>query len=302
MTDTMDAVTADEVVDQQQLAEQLLAQARAQGVDLVGPGGLLNQITKRVLETALEAEMSEHLGYDKHDYAGRDGGNSRNGVRAKTVLTEIGPVQIDVPRDTDASFDPQIVRKRQRRLTGVDQIVLSLTARGLTTGEISAHFAEVYGASISRDTISKITDKVVEEMNEWFTRPLDRVYPVIFIDAIVVKVRDGQVRNKPMYVVIGVTTGGERDILGIWAGDGGEGAEFWLGVLTAQATTGDQYRSATVAAGMSTYVETRAMLRRAKHHPAAAARAASCSCSMTSSKVASVVIRDLAWARAAAAS
>ena len=213
MTDTIGAVTADEVVDQQQLAEQLLAQARTQGIDLVGPGGLLNQITKRVLEAALEAEMSEHLGYDKHEYVGRDGGNSRNGVRSKTVLTEIGPVQIDVPRDTDASFDPQIVKKRQRRLTGVDQIVLSLTARGLTTGEISAHFAEVYGASVSRDTISKITDKVVDEMNDWFNRPLDRVYPVIFIDAIVVKVRDGQVRNKPMYVVIGVTVNGERDIL-----------------------------------------------------------------------------------------
>jgi len=232
MTDTIGAVTADEVVDQQQLAEQLLAQARTQGIDLVGPGGLLNQITKRVLEAALEAEMSEHLGYDKHEYVGRDGGNSRNGVRGKTVLTEIGPVQIDVPRDTDASFDPQIVKKRQRRLTGVDQIVLSLTARGLTTGEISAHFAEVYGASVSRDTISKITDKVVDEMNDWFNRPLDRVYPVIFIDAIVVKVRDGQVRNKPMYVVIGVTVNGERDILGIWAGDGGEGAKYWLSVLT----------------------------------------------------------------------
>ena len=113
-----------------QLAEQLLAQAKTQGVDLVGPGGLLNQITKRVLEAALEAEMSEHLGYDKHEYVGRDGGNSRNGVRTKTVLTEIGPVQIDVPRDTDASFDPQIVKKRQRRLTGVDQIVLSLDRKG----------------------------------------------------------------------------------------------------------------------------------------------------------------------------
>ena len=114
-------------------------------------------------------------------------GNSRNGVRSKTVLTEIGPVEIEVPRDTDASFEPQIVKKRQRRLTGVDEIVLSLTARGLTTGEISAHFAEVYGASVSKDTISKITDKVVEEMTEWSNRPLDRVYPVIFIDAI-----DGQ--------------------------------------------------------------------------------------------------------------
>jgi transposase-like protein len=137
-----------------------------------------------------------------------------------------------VPRDIDASFDPQIVKKRQRRLTGVDEIVLSLTARGLTTGEISAHFAEVYGASVSKETVSKITDKVVEEMIEWSNRPLDPVYPVIFIDAIMVKVRDGQVRNKPIYVVIGVTVNGERDILGLWAGGGGEGAKFWLQVLT----------------------------------------------------------------------
>jgi transposase-like protein len=176
--------------------------------------------------------MAEHLGYDKHDPVGRNRGNSRNGVRSKTVLTEIGPVEIDVPRDIDASFQPQIVKKRQRRLTGVDEIVLSLTARGLTTGEISAHFAEVYGASVSKETVSKITDKVIEEMTEWSNRPLDPVYPVIFIDAIVVKVRDGQVRNKPIYVVIGVTVGGERDILGLWAGNGGEGAKFWLQVLT----------------------------------------------------------------------
>jgi putative transposase len=193
---------------------------------------LLNQLTKRVLETALEEEMAEHLGSDKHDPVGRNRGNSRNGVRSKTVLTEIGPVEIDVPRDTDASFTPQIVKKRQRRLTGVDEIVLSLTARGLTTGEISAHLAEVYGASVSKETVSKITDKVIEEMTEWANRPLDPVYPVIFIDAIVVKVRDGQVRNKPIYVVVGVTVHGERDILGLWAGDGGEGAKFWLQVLT----------------------------------------------------------------------
>ena len=225
MTDTIAVVAADQEepevattppvpVDQDQVAEQLLAQAKAQGVELVGPNGLLNQLTKRVFETALEEEMSAHLGYEKHDPLGRDRGNSRNGVRAKTVLTEIGPVEIEVPRDTDASFQPQIVKKRQRRLTGVDEIVLSLTARGLTTGEISAHFAEVYGASISKDTVSKITDKVVEEMTDWCNRPLDPVYPVIFIDAIVVKVRDGQVRNKPIYVVVGVTVHGERDILG----------------------------------------------------------------------------------------
>jgi putative transposase len=174
MTDTLEPVAAaKEEVDQEQLAQQLLAQAKEQGVELVGPDGLLNQLTKRVLETALEEEMSEHLGYDKHDPVGRNRGNSRNGVRSKTVLTEIGPVEIEVPRDIDASFDPQIVKKRQRRLTGVDEIVLSLTARGLTTGEISAHFAEVYGASVSKETVSKITDKVVEEMNEWSNRPLD---------------------------------------------------------------------------------------------------------------------------------
>src|SRR5918994_1130177 len=233
MTDTLEPVAAaKEEVDQEQLAQQLVAQARAKGVELVGPDGLLTGITKRVLEAALEAEMADHLGYDKHDPVGRNLGNSRNGVRAKTVLTEIGPVEIDVPRDVDASFAPQIVKKRQRRLSGFDEIVLSLTARGLTTGEISAHFAEVYGASVSKDTVSKISDKVVEEMTEWSNRPLDPVYPVIFIDAIVVKVRDGQVRNKPIYVVVGVTVHGERDILGLWAGDGGEGAKFWRQVLT----------------------------------------------------------------------
>jgi putative transposase len=148
------------------------------------------------------------------------------------VITEIGPVEIEVPRDRDGSFTPQIVRKRQRRLNGIDEIVLSLTARGLTTGEVAAHFAEVYGAGVSKDTISRITDKVITEMTEWVNRPLDRVYPVLFIDAIVVKVRDGQVTNRPFYVVIGVTVNGERDILGIWAGDGSEGAKFWLSVLT----------------------------------------------------------------------
>ena len=219
-------------IDQQQLASELVERARADGVDLVGPDGALTGLTKQVLETALDAEMSEHLGYDKHEAAGRDGGNSRNGTRPKTVLTEIGPVEIEVPRDRDGSFTPQLVRKRQRRLDGIDQIVLSLSARGLTTGEVAAHFAEVYGAKVSKDTISRISDKVLEEMTEWCNRPLDRVYPVIFIDAIVVKVRDGQVVNRPIYVVVGVTVNGERDILGLWAGDGSEGAKFWLAVLT----------------------------------------------------------------------
>jgi putative transposase len=240
MTEPVDTTDQDEmigsmttdIVDQKQLAGQLLEQAKEQNIELVGPGGLLGQLTKNVLETALDAEMSEHLGYEKHDQAGRNSGNSRNGTRAKTVLTEIGPVEIEVPRDTASTFEPRIVKKRQRRLTGVDEIVLSLTARGLTTGEIAAHFQEVYGARVSKDTISRITEKVVGEMTEWLNRPLDEVYPVIFIDAMVVKVRDGQVMNKPVYVVIGVTVDGERDILGLWAGDGGEGAKFWLSVFT----------------------------------------------------------------------
>jgi transposase-like protein len=230
MDDTIEPMTT--TIDHEQLAQELVESARTDGVSLVGPGGLLTGLTKSVLETALEAEMAEHLGYDKHDPAGRDGGNSRNGSRTKTVLTEIGPVQVEVPRDRDSTFEPVIVKKRQRRLDGIDEIILSLTARGLTTGEIAAHFAEVYGAQVSKDTISKITDKVVAELLEWQNRPLDRVYPVLFIDAIVVKVRDGQVTNKPVYAVIGVSVNGERDILGLWAGDGGEGAKFWLAVLT----------------------------------------------------------------------
>jgi putative transposase len=225
----IDPVTG-EILDERQLAEQLLAQAKAQGVGLVGPGGLLSGLTKTVLETALDAELTEHLGHEHGDTP--LGSNERNGTRSKTVLTEVGPVQIEVPRDRDGSFEPVIVRKRQRRLDGIDQIVLSLTARGLTTGEIAAHFADVYGATVSKDTVSRITEKVSGELAEWASRPLDPVYPVIFVDAIVVKVRDGQVRNTPYYVVMGVTTGGEREILGIWAGDGGEGARFWLQVFT----------------------------------------------------------------------
>ena len=221
--------------DQQRLAVDLVVAAKATGADLLGPEGLMAQLTKRVLEVALEAEMVEHLGYEAHDPQGRNGRNSRNGKRSKTVLTGLGPVEIDVPRDRDGSFEPVIVKKRQRRLDSIDQIVLSLTAKGLTTGEVSAHFAEVYGASVGKDQVSRITDAVIAEMTEWQNRPLDRVYPVLFIDAIMVKIRDGKVSNRPIYVAIGVTTNGERDILGIWAGEdsqAGEGAKFWQQVLT----------------------------------------------------------------------
>ena len=219
--------------EDKQLAEELVERARDEGVNLVGPGGLLTGLTKNVLEAGLEAEMTEHLGYDKHDPAGRErGSNSRNGTRSKTVLTDVGPVPIEVPRDRNGTFEPQIVKKRQRRLSGVDEMVISLTAKGLTTGEVSAHMAEVYGAEVSKDTISPITDRILAEMSDWQNRPLNRVYPVIFIDAMVVKIRDGQVTNRPVYTAIGVTVDGERDILGLWVGNGGEGAKFWLQVLT----------------------------------------------------------------------
>jgi putative transposase len=214
------------------LVGRMVTQAREQGLQLSGEGGLLQQLTKIVLESALEGEITDHLGYDKHDPAGANSGNSRNGARAKTVLTDVGPVEVTVPRDRQGSFEPRIVRKRQRRLSGVEDLVLSLSAKGLTTGEISAHLAEVYGAEVSRQTISTITDKVMDGMAEWQNRPLDPVYPVVFLDAINVKIRDGKVANRPVYVALAVTVDGCRDILGLWAGDGGEGAKFWFQVCT----------------------------------------------------------------------
>jgi putative transposase len=218
----------------EELVRQLTAQARAEGVSLTGPGGLLGRLTKVVLESALEGEMDSHLGYRKNDPAGDGSGNSRNGHRAKTVLTETGPVQISVPRDRGSCFEPKIVAKRQRRLGGIDDMVISLVAKGLTTGEVQAHLAEIYGTEVSRDTISAITDRVLDGLAEWQSRPLDPVYAVLFLDAIYVKIRDGQVANRPIYVALGVTADGERDILGLWAGEhgDGEGAKYWLRVLT----------------------------------------------------------------------
>jgi putative transposase len=215
-------------------ARVLVRQARSRGVALTGPHGLLKAITKTVIETALDEEMSEHLGYDKHEPVGRNRGNSRNGKRSKTLLTDSsGDVEVEMPRDREGTFEPVIVRKRQRRLSDVDEIVLSLYAKGLTTGEISAHFEQIYGASVSRDTVSRITDRVIEEMQSWSGRPLEAVYAAIFIDAIMVKIRDGQVGNRPVYAAIGVDLDGNKDILGMWAGDGdGESAKFWMAVLT----------------------------------------------------------------------
>jgi putative transposase len=218
----------------QQLVRELTERARAGGLKLTGQDGLLGQLTKMVIEGALEGELDDHLGYGRHDPQGRNGGNSRNGRRAKTVLTDTGPVEISVPRDRESTFEPKIVAKRQRRLPGVEDMVISLSAKGLTHGEISAHLAEVYGAEVSKQTISVITDKVMEGMAEWQNRPLDPVYAVIFIDAIMVKIREGQVANRPVYLALGVTAEGTRDVLGLWAGEhgDGEGAKYWLRVLT----------------------------------------------------------------------
>lgn len=227
-----ESVSTDAVDDQ--LVRQLAQRARSEGLRLTGEGGLLQHLTKVVVEAALDGEMDDHLGYAKHDPADRDGGNSRNGKRGKSLLTEAGPVDIEVPRDRDASFQPQLVAKRQRRLTGLDDLVISLSAKGLTHGEISAHLAEVYGAAVSKQTISTITDRVLDGLAEWQSRPLDPVYPVIFIDAINVKIREGQVANRPIYVALAVTVDGTRDILGLWAGEhgDGEGPKFWLRVLS----------------------------------------------------------------------
>ena len=219
---------------EEELARQLAERARAEGLSLTGPGGLLGRLTKVVLESALDGEMDAHLGYRKHDPAGDGSGNSRNGKRAKTVVTDVGPVQIEVPRDRDASFEPKIVAKRQRRLSGVDDLVISLVAKGLTTGEVQAHLAEIYGVEVSRETVSNITDRVLDGLAGWQSRPLDAVYAVLFIDVINVKIRDGNVANRPIYVALAVTADGERDVLGLWAGEhgDGEGAKYWLRVLT----------------------------------------------------------------------
>jgi putative transposase len=235
VTDTTEATEAmidpvtGEIIDQKELAEKL-AQAKEQGVSLVGPGGLLNQLTKNVLETALEAELTEHLGHEHGEVPIAE--NMRNGTRAKTVLTEIGPVQIEVPRDRDGSFEPVIVPKRKRRLEGIDQIVLSLSARGLTTGEIAAHFDEVYGAMVSKDTISRITSEGRRGTRRVVGPALGSALP-------------GDLRRRHRGQSAR-RAGAQHPVLrrhgchhergagdpGVWAGDGAEGARFWLQVFS----------------------------------------------------------------------
>jgi len=215
------------------LAEGLVAAARAQGVQLTGPGGLLTGLTKKVLETALQVEMADHLGYEPHDPSGNGSGNSRNGMTTKTVRTEIGDVRIEVPRDRAGTFEPVVVPKHQRRLDGFDANVLSLYAKGMTTGDIANHLSDIYGTDVSRELVSKVTYAITGEMIEWQNRPLDPVYPVMLIDAIVLKIRDGQVANRPVYVAMGISLDGKREILGMWIGPtGGEGAKQWANMLT----------------------------------------------------------------------
>ena len=216
-----------------ELADELLGKAQAEGVELLGPDGLLSQVTKAVLERALAEEMTGHLGYDKHDPAGRGSGNNRNGTTGKTVLSDIGAVDLAVPRDRNGTFEPQIVRKGQTRLKGFNDRIIALYARGMTTRDIRAHLREIYDVEVSPDLISRVTDAVAEELAEWQGRPLDRVYPVIFIDALMVKIRDGVVANRPVYLAIGIDCDGAKQVLGLWVGPTtGESAKFWLTVLS----------------------------------------------------------------------
>jgi transposase-like protein len=217
----------------EQLADELLARAQEQGAELLGPDGLLSQVTKAVLERALGEELTAHLGYEKHDPAGRGSGNSRNGSTPKRLLTEIGGIDLEVPRDRAGSFEPQIVRKGQTRLDGFNDRIIALYARGMTTRDIRAHLREMYDVDVSPDLISRVTDAVVEELQEWQARPLDRVYPVVFIDALMVKIRDGVVANRPVYLAIGIDCDGAKQVLGMWVGPAtGESSKFWLTVLS----------------------------------------------------------------------
>jgi transposase-like protein len=197
--------------------------------ELSGPGGLLSQLAGRVVEAALEAELTEHLG---HPLGGvPQGSNVRNGATAKTLQTDLGPVAIQTPRDREGSFEPQLVAKRQTRLAGLDEKILGLYAGGMTVRDISSHLSELYGTEIGRDTISRITDAVLEDVQAWRTRPLEEVYPIVYLDAMVVKVReDRSVTNRSCYLALGVTCDGDREVLGLWWRDS-EGSKFWLSVL-----------------------------------------------------------------------
>ena len=200
--------------------------------DLIGENGLLKQLTKAVIERALQAELTTHLGYEKHSPEGYMSGNSRNGVSAKQLKGDFGEVEIEVPRDRQGSFEPKLVAKGQTRFAGFDDKILSLYARGMTTREIQGHLEEMYQVEVSPALISNVTEAVIEEVKAWQTRPLDAVYPIMYLDALVVKMRtDGRVENRAVYVAIGITLAGMKEVLGLWT-SANEGAKFWLQVLT----------------------------------------------------------------------
>lgn len=220
-------------LEMREWADELVARARAEGVELTGDNGLLTAMVRQVLQTGLNVELAEHLGYAPYASEGRGSGNNRNGSYSKTITTEIGQVAVDMPRDRLGTFEPVTIPKHVRRLDGLTGNVISLYAKGMTTGDIQQHLAEIYGTEISRETISKITDQIVEDMLAWQHRPLESVYAVLLIDAIVVKIRGSQVANRPVYVAIGVNMDGQRDVLGLWVGpSGGEGAKQWSTMLT----------------------------------------------------------------------
>jgi transposase-like protein len=213
-----------------ELLDELLADYETPE-DLLGDDGLFKRLKKALLERALGAELSAHLGYEKGDPAGRGTGNSRNGHSAKTVLSEDGEIDLAVPRDRQGSFEPVIVPKGERRLDGFDDRIVSLYARGMTVREIRGHLQELYGVEVSPDLISRVTDAVLEEVREWQNRPLDPVYPVVFFDALRVKIRDeGLVKNKAVYVALAITAEGDKEVLGLWI-EQTEGAKFWLRVM-----------------------------------------------------------------------
>ena len=213
-----------------EILDQLLA-GYSKPEDLTSDDGIFKRLKKALIERALGAELSDHLGYEKGDPAGRGSGNSRNGTSGKTVLTEDGEVQIEVPRDRAGTFEPRLIAKGQTRFDGFDDKIISLYARGMTVREIQGHLAELYGADVSPDFISKVTDAVLDEVREWQSRPLDPVYPVVFFDALRVKIRDeGMVKNKAVYVALGLNPSGDKDVLGLWI-EQTEGAKFWLKVI-----------------------------------------------------------------------
>jgi len=213
-----------------EILDQLLA-GYSKPEDLTSDDGIFKRLKKALIERALGAELSDHLGYEKGDPAGRGSGNSRNGTSGKTVLTEDGEVQIEVPRDRAGTFEPRLIAKGQTRFDGFDEKIISLYARGMTVREIQGHLAELYGADVSPDFISKVTDAVLDEVREWQSRPLDPVYPVVFFDALRVKIRDeGMVKNKAVYVALGLNPSGDKDVLGLWI-EQTEGAKFWLKVI-----------------------------------------------------------------------